>query len=164
MQYAVIALVILLALNFVKSILKPSTRQDKDDTKNFDYTQYKKSFLLTLNEKSCYQKIKAVTDKHGLWLFAKVRMLDVVAPTNKNYAYINKINKKHIDFVILNQKGYTICAIEIDDASHNKDSAKKNDNVKNQILSNVGIPLLRYYNTTIDKFELDLMPLIAPSK
>ena len=122
--------------------------------------QYKKRFLLTINEKNQYIKLKSYTDKHNLWLFSKVRMGDIVAPINNDYTLLNRVNRKHIDFVILAPSGYTLAAIEIDDSSHNSEKAKYNDTIKNEILESVGIPLFRYYAVNEERLEQDITPLI----
>ena len=75
--------------------------------------------------------MKAVTDRLGLLLFAKVRMLDIVTPKEKKPVYLNKVIRKHLDFVILNKKGYTVCVIELGDNSHQAQSRQKVTGLRN---------------------------------
>ena len=59
----------------------------------------------------------------------------------KNYkTKFNKINKKHIDFLICDSELNTKYAIELDDKSHEKEKNKVNDNFKNALFKQTGIP------------------------
>lgn len=126
-------------------------------------TQYKRTYLFSLNEKAEFWKIKSITDKLDLLLFAKVRMADIIQPTNNNYHLLNKIIRKHLDFVILSKKGNTICAIEIDDNSHNKPQQKINDTYKNFALKEAGIPIIRIKGIVPEELEKTLHSLIDNS-
>ena len=110
---------------------------------------------MTMNEKEQFWKIKKITDKLGLLLFTKVRMLDLVEPINNNYTLINKIIRKHVDFVIIDKKGYTLCVIEIDDKSHMTKDRIENDRIKDAILNGAGIWVTRVLG--IDEVKLENM-------
>ncbi|BBM67909.1 hypothetical protein VA249_45550 (plasmid) [Vibrio alfacsensis] len=75
----------------------------------------------------------------------KVRLADLCYPTNrKNISAFNQISRKHIDFVLIEQvSSKVICAIELDDRSHNSKSAQHRDSVKNYALKSAGINLIR---------------------
>lgn len=122
--------------------------------------KYKKCFIMTLNEKNQFTKIKKTTDELGLWLFTKVRMLDIVEPIYKNQTLINKIINKHLDFVICNTTGNTICVIEIDDSSHNTPDRKESDRIKNEVLETAGIPLIRSYGINEEELKKQLIEII----
>lgn len=146
--FIVLCIVLAAALLFVllkKNKKQPEQEKEEKDSPILDYTgKYKKTFLLSINEKNNYGKLKEICDKYDLWLFSKVRMRDILTPTTKEYVYSNKVDKKHLDFVVLNKTGFTVCAIELDDNSHNTEAAQKRDNDKDRIFASVGIPLLRY--------------------
>ncbi len=119
--------------------------------------KYKKAKILTSNEAKHSQAVLNVARKKGLNVSYKVRMLDVVVPKDSSdYALLNKVMKKHFDFVLTNKEHDVVLVIELDDSSHNSQSALDRDAVKNTILKDVHIPLLRTRNIT-EKAILDLL-------
>ncbi|MBN2851970.1 MAG: DUF2726 domain-containing protein [Clostridia bacterium] len=59
--------------------------------------------------------------------------------------YFSKISQKHVDFTLIDPKTMKlVCAIELDDSSHNRPKARKNDDFKNDIFEATGIPLIRF--------------------
>jgi ssDNA-binding Zn-finger/Zn-ribbon topoisomerase 1 len=84
-----------------------------------------------------------------LQTFAKVRVADVLAPdkgldkSNWQRAF-NKISAKHFDFVLCNKDDLAVvCAIELDDKSHNTKKGKARDLVVNQACESAGLILVR---------------------
>lgn len=56
---------------------------------------------------------------------------------------LNRINRKHIDFVICNPADLSIlCAVELDDRSHNRADRKERDQFIDKALDAAGIPIL----------------------
>ena len=67
---------------------------------------------------------------------------------NWNAAF-RHINGKSVDFVLVGKESYKIiCAIELDDSTHNRTDRKERDNEIERIFSEAKIPLAR-----ISKFE-----------
>lgn len=105
--------------------------------------------LLTSTELKFYEYLKAaVKDDFGISL--KTRLFDLFdfnerkAGWISNQLHLNKIGKKHIDFVLFDLiTAKIICCIELDDWTHIKKVNRKNDEVKNEYLRSVNIPLLR---------------------
>ncbi len=130
-----LALILICAALILLWLLEKRKRAQEQKEEASNVEQYKgrfqKTFLMTLNEKSEYWKLKEVTDRLGLLLFAKVRMLDIVTPKEKKPVYLNKVIRKHLDFVILNKKGYTVCVIELGDNSHQAQSRQKVTGLRN---------------------------------
>ena len=81
-------------------------------------------------------------------LLSKVRMEDIVK-VGKNISWENKaikrnyIKSKHFDFVILDKNGKILTIIELDGKSHNLETQKKYDQIKDEILKNVNLKLFR---------------------
>lgn len=125
--------------------------------KDFDYTEgYKPKWLFTYNEKNAYNKIKEVTDKLSLTLFAKVRLYDLVEPKPgvehfKGHQY--KIQAKHCDFVVCSEKLVAKAVIELDDASHNAADRKERDAFVDTVLTSCGYKVIHMRN--IDPAELE---------
>lgn len=110
--------------------------------------------ILTKNEYSFYMKLRSRINK-DLLVFPKVRMEDIVN-VNKNFDNSNKtrhrnyIKSRHLDFVIADKNLQILCAVELDDSSHFSKEAKVTDKLKNDILKDAQIPLLRGFNNQSD--------------
>lgn len=79
-------------------------------------------------------------------LFLKVRLADIVNVCDEEPNFtgaFNLIKSKHLDYVLANSRLRPILAIELDDPSHRRKKAQRNDAVKNYALNAAGIPLMR---------------------
>lgn len=111
----------------------------------YQETAYQRKWILTYNEKDAYKKIKEITDKYGYTLFAKVRLFDLVEPVKGNPKYktnLYKIQAKHVDFVICDEKLVARYVIELDDNSHNSEKRRQRDEFVNAVLTNTGYKVL----------------------
>ena len=123
---------------------------------------YVPKWMFTYNEKYAYREIKAAADELGLMVFAKVRLFDLVEPRRGAYKYKTlqyKIQAKHVDFVICNQKLVAKTIIELDDGSHDTKSRRERDYFVDEVLRNTGYNVLRYrqVNREIVKLELETL-------
>ncbi len=111
----------------------------KTDIRDLNYKR--KDSIMTPTELLFYRNLTNVLGNKYL-VFSKVNLWEIVQNVeNKGWYYIAQ---KHIDFVLSSPfDGKTILAIELDDASHNTQRAKKSDEVKNIVLQKAGVPLLR---------------------
>jgi DNA-binding winged helix-turn-helix (wHTH) protein len=109
--------------------------------------------LLTRTETKSYWTILPFVRNQGYELMAQVRIADVISVSGggspkKSKRWWNafkKISSKHVDFVVVNARdGFKIvCAIEIDDSSHNKKDRIERDKFINKAFQAAGVPLLR---------------------
>jgi len=82
-------------------------------------------------------------------VFGKVRLEDVVAvkkglPKSEWLAARNRIKSRHLDFVLVEPDSTrVVCVVELDDASHASERARRSDAVKDGALAAAGVPLLR---------------------
>lgn len=84
----------------------------------------------------------------GMRVFGKVRIADVlsVTATRKKafWHYFKQISSKHLDFVIVDRASNRIlCAIELDDSSHNQAHRIKRDEFVDAACEAAGLPLIR---------------------
>ena len=125
---------------------------------------YKKCNLLTQNEHQAWMKLRDFADENGLYVCAKVRLLDLVEPkkqSGKNYMTLfHKVQAKHVDFVICDENLNVKLIIELDDYTHNRPDRIERDIFVNQVLSSVGYKLIRI--RYIDDEELDLIASLIP--
>jgi very-short-patch-repair endonuclease len=79
-------------------------------------------------------------------LISKVNLWDLfyVEKPQMNQAAINRIDRKHVDFVICDAGTMQpVLAIELDDSSHQSAKAKETDAFKDDVFKAAGLPLLR---------------------
>ncbi len=110
---------------------------------------YVKTYLLTKKEWAFYKSLKPITDKYHLHILAKVRLADLVEVNktigkNKYFSAFAKIKSKHIDFVIARPSNLAVlCAIELDDNSHNNIDRQQRDYFIDNVCETVKLPLIR---------------------
>jgi very-short-patch-repair endonuclease len=113
--------------------------------------------LLTPAELSFFNVLKTVIPD-GLCIMCKVRLADLIKvnrslPRSDSQSAFNRIQSKHVDFVICRSGDMSIhCVVELDDKSHNQPSRQKRDAFVNDALQGAGIqiihiPVKRSYNT-----------------
>ena len=123
---------------------------------------YQQKWLLTYNEKSAYKILRQICDKNNLHLMTKVRLLDIVEPIRRQYkykTYLYKIQAKHVDFVICDEKLVARCIIELDDSSHDQEERMERDRFVDRVLESVGYQVLRTRNVTED-IEAEILKAI----
>ena len=104
------------------------------------FTPAEKSFLHVLDQ--------AVGDKYRI--FGKVRLADVISVKNKlsgsdHQSALNRINRKHIDFVLCHPADLSLlCAIELDDRSHRLAKRKERDDFVDGALKAANVPIVHY--------------------
>lgn len=73
-------------------------------------------------------------------IYANMRLADVIKADWRQFNYIKGF---HLDYVICDQDGHTIAAVELDDSTHDNLKAQERDAKKNKWLSDAGIKLIR---------------------
>ena len=144
---SILIVAVLLAVVFlVLIVVKKSSAKGADETFNFPYikrgvlfTPAERSFLGVLNQ--------AVGDKAQI--FGKVRVADVIETKkgmtqSERQTAFNKISAKHFDYLLCDPKDISvICAIELNDSSHNTKKAQKRDAFLVGACKSANIPLLQ---------------------
>jgi hypothetical protein len=105
----------------------------------------RKDYLLSQAERSLFSVLnEAVKDHH---IFAKVRLADLVwmpKGTASWQSHFNRVQSKHIDFVICDRKSIRpLLCIELDDASHSRSDRQTRDQFMDAALLAAGLPLIR---------------------
>ena len=119
-------------------------------TKGIDPAKHSYSLnpkLLSPAERSFYGVlILAVPD--SMSVFIKIRVADILKPTkgqnrsNWQRAF-NRISSKHFDFVLCRKDDLSIvCAVELNDKSHNKPKRKKRDQFLRAASKSAELPLV----------------------
>ena len=141
------AIVYLLLKN--KDSTKSNVRSIKKTTfsKNIILPYKKRQYFFSKAERSFYEVLLQALKDNNYTVFSKVRLLDLFylpKNTNKPQTHINKIQSKHIDFVICDSQSLkTLLAIELDDSSHLNLNRMERDEFINDIFKQAQFPLLR---------------------
>lgn len=143
----ILGVVVVLLYMIISIINKEHTYAQKEeviDEKNL-LMPYKRKFLLTKTEYLFYKELKVQCDQNNLLICPKVRLEDIVEVTDKDnlYKYRGYVKSRHIDFLICNDKLHMLGAIELDDKSHNRKSAQKTDEFKDNLFRTIDMPLFR---------------------
>ncbi|MFT5523024.1 MAG: hypothetical protein ACI9G1_003567 [Pirellulaceae bacterium] len=105
----------------------------------------KRPSLLTNAELKFYHVLKEVVG--DLHIVAMVRMADLIrvkSDTQQRQAWQNKIQAKHIDFVLCDKNSMEpVVAIELDDSSHQRPDRVQRDQFVNGAFQAAGLNLLR---------------------
>lgn len=106
---------------------------------------YKQKALLTPTEFYFYRYLRAICEHFYMRVCPKVRMEDFIEVTTRKekMKYRGYIKSRHVDYLITDRDFKIICAIELDDPSHNTKEAQKTDEMKNEIYKTIGLPLYR---------------------
>lgn len=160
-MWLIIILIIILSLLYLtKSKKSPKSYNNQTTTDTQTYLPYKLKYILTKNEYYFYNILKPITDRHNYLICPKIGIKDIVDVTDhRNYMkYFKKISQKHIDFIICDNNLKPLYGIELDDKSHEKEKAFKNDNFKNLLFNEIGLKLIRIKSNNYDNLENVLFP------
>ena len=132
-----LVLAAILILNTVLGNLNPK--------RNYNYSTL--PTLLSPAERSFFGVLSQITDDSVI-VFSKVRIADILRPqkglnrSNWQRAF-NRISSKHFDFVLCRKHDISfICAIELNDSSHNSHKRKKRDSLLRSICDSASLPLI----------------------
>lgn len=121
----------------------------KDTAAELPYEQ--SEGILTQAERSFYGVLLQALETMGLraMVCPKVGLRDVfrvVTQDNSEYtAYLNKIDRKHVDFLLADPRRFApIAGVELDDGSHLTERVKARDAFVEEVYQAAGLPLLRF--------------------
>ena len=105
--------------------------------------------LLTPAERSFFGALNQAVGEQ-VQVFAKVRVADVIAPkkglsrSGWQKAF-NRISAKHFDFLLCNKDDLSVlCAVELNDGSHQSVNRQKRDAFLEQACNAAGVPLIQF--------------------
>lgn len=107
---------------------------------------YQARQLLTKREHQEYLKLKQYADAKGWLICPKVRLWDLIEPKRgaaKKQTLINKIQSKHVDFVLVDQSMNVIGVLELDDSTHDRADRKARDSFVRDALEGAGITMIQ---------------------
>ncbi|MDO9535243.1 MAG: DUF2726 domain-containing protein [Bacillota bacterium] len=131
------------------SVFLPFLRLKSKDTNKEEILPYViRDDFLSPSELSFY-KILTQAIGQDMKICPKVGLKDIffVKSGDKKMSYLNKINRRHIDFLICNPVNLVpICCIELDDSSHQRAKRVIKDNFLDKLFIAAKLPLIRFIN------------------
>lgn len=146
MVYIILIVVIVILLIRQKGNVKAPVQNNESFKIEEKLPYKKKKYLLSKAENSFYGVLENAIEGEGLYICPKVRLADIIYVTDKEnrQKHFNKIQSKHIDFLLCDKKFLNpVLAIELDDSSHNKGSRIERDKFVDEALEAAGLPILR---------------------
>ena len=112
-----------------------------------DALPYKaRAYLFSKAERSFYEVLRRVVEP-GCSVFAKVRLADllIIPKGTPNWqTHFNRIQSKHVDFVICDSEAIRVLAVvELDDSSHSAANRQTRDAFVDRALAAAGVPMFR---------------------
>jgi hypothetical protein len=101
--------------------------------------------FLSAAELSFYRVLRQAVGDHAA-ILCKVNLADIffVALPNQTQSYRNKIDRKHVDFLVCEPTTlHPRLGIELDDASHERRKRQQRDEFVDAVFATAGLPLLR---------------------
>ena len=120
------------------------TPNQKPDQNSLDLIE-RRDNLMTPAELAFFAVLEPIV-RPTCMISSKVRLADLfdVRQERGQQAAFNKIVGKHIDFVLTDcQSSRILCAIELDDSSHNRLDRVERDSFVNELFAQKRLPLLR---------------------
>lgn len=122
-----------------------------------DYREaYQAKQLLTKREYQEYLKLKQYADARNWMICPKVRLFDLVEPkrgAENRQTLINKVQSKHVDFVVCSQEMEVVCIIELDDKTHLRQNRMTRDQFVDDILKGTGYRIIHSWSIEPDIFD-----------
>lgn len=103
----------------------------------------KQQYFFSAAERSFFEVLRRLLPRHTV--FAKVRLVDVVRVPkgiSEWRAHHNRIDRKHLDFVICDTDLAPVLAVELDDSSHDLPQRKERDDFVGRALAAAGLPIV----------------------
>ena len=131
-NYLTLLLFAIAAILFLLWLIK---RREKPDITDF----FQPVPVMTDREREFYVRLRETAEEHGLQIFTKVRLADLVVPLPKAenpywMECFNKVKAKHIDFALADEDTAIVALIELDDSSHARPDRVERDDFVNAVL------------------------------
>lgn len=139
--------------------------------KNDKYPYAKRDDFLSDAELSFYKVLDQVIGEQAI-ICPKVSLNDVLfissGDRSERQIYLNKISRKHVDFLICtNDKLKVLCGIELDDSSHQRADRIVRDEFVEKAFEAAGLKLIRFENKrmySLSEVELKIASAISINK
>jgi predicted RNA-binding Zn-ribbon protein involved in translation (DUF1610 family) len=120
---------------------------EKDEkTSTIDYPYHQVDEFISPAELNFFFNLKSALED-SVQIFSKVKLSDLfyakTGDFGKNRSYTNKIDRKHIDFLLCDPKTLKpLLGIELDDKSHQRADRQERDDFVNRVFEAAKLPLM----------------------
>jgi hypothetical protein len=145
-QLFVYIVLLFFLIAFAKLVKAYFKNKEVDDLpyEEVDSLPYKRAdCVMTLAEQKYFRQLEQEFGQNH-YVFPQVKLDKIVNTTDQKnfYTYWNKINKKSVDFVLVDKQTLqTVQLIELNDYSHNQAKRRQRDEFLRRICEKAGIPL-----------------------
>ncbi len=138
----IVAVIFVLIIWSLFSANDKPTKESIDDMKVWPYVARE---LMTAPERELYRRLQQALPDYLIFSQVQLSRIIDVAPEAQKQAWLNRINRMSVDFVICATDGAKIlAAIELDDSSHDQAERIKADSKKDKALQSAGVPIIRW--------------------
>lgn len=139
----VIAVVIFVLILW--SLFNTDSKPKKESVDDMKVWPYVVRELMTAPERELYRRLQQALPDYLIFSQVQLSRIIDVAPDAQKQAWLNRINRMSVDFVICATDGAKIlAAIELDDSSHDQAERIKADSKKDKALRSAGVPIIRW--------------------
>ena len=136
--------VISVSIALIGLYLKAKHQNSQNETIDKTVWPYKRKPLLTHTEQRFFALLHEALPEHQIFVQVALNQMLKIEKGENWSTWYNRIAQLSVDFVISDQKGYVIAAIELDDKTHDNDKNRAKDAKKDKALNSAGIEVLRY--------------------
>lgn len=141
----VIGLLMLVALLARKPNNPLANREPKQSVDDMKVWPYVRRELMTAPERELYGRLRQALPEYLIFSQVQLSRIIDVAPEAEHQAWLNRINRMSVDFVICAADGAKIlAAIELDDSSHDLPERIKADSKKDKALLSAKVAIIRW--------------------
>ena len=142
-----IAILVIVLTNAPRLIIDRKQATKPFEMKKSNYRYYSRKYIMTERENQFFHRLNVLVGRYW-YILPQVHLSSILNHKIKGQnwsAAFKHINGKSVDFVLISKKsGEIICAIELDDTSHDYDARVKRDIEINRIFYEAGVPLARF--------------------
>ncbi len=142
--FLVCALVLGRVVRFVSKLARHASPAISGKPPFAELPYAKKKYFFSAAERSFYEILRRLAPGHTV--FAKVRLADVVSVktgTSSWQSHFNRIDRKHLDFILCDSDLAPVVAIELDDRSPDDEDRQSRDLFVDRFLASVPLPIVR---------------------
>jgi very-short-patch-repair endonuclease len=161
-----LVVIVVIGVLLVVAALRKHSSSEHDNDQPMRLELRKKRYFFSQAERSFYIALTDATKASSVTVMSKVRLNDLMDAVGDNkQGTNNRINRMHVDFVLLSQPNFQpLLAIELDGSSHANERQQTRDAKKDAAFKAAGLPLLRFPNgVAFAQVQTALEPYLNPS-
>ena len=137
------------AIDKVVDFISDLLFEKDENSSEIEYPYHQVDEFISPAELNFFFNLKAVIDDSAQ-IFSKVKLSDLfyakTGDYGKNRSYTNKIDRKHVDFLLCDPKSLKpILGIELDDKSHQRTDRQERDDFVNHVFEAAKLPLIHVF-------------------